>query len=142
MAKAQARPAARKSLTSKPGILPVQAIRELIAAGYVRTTQPLLPNQLQPASLDLRRGPKAFRVRASFLPGPKTSVADRLADLQLHTIDLSRSAVLETGCVYIVPLLESMALPKDLAAASNPKSSTGRLDVFTRVIANGVAAFD
>ena len=101
-----------------------------------------LPNQLQPASLDLRLGASAYRVRASFLPGAGTKIADKLADLQLHVIDLTKGAVLETGCVYIVPLLESMALPDHLAAATNPKSSTGRLDVFTRVIADGVAAFD
>jgi dCTP deaminase len=142
MAKLQTKTRHKPAPASKPGILPVQAIRGLIDAGYVRVAQPLLPNQLQPASLDLRLGAKAFRVRASFLPGPETRVAAKLADLQLHTIDLTKSAVLETGCVYIVPLLESMALPKTLAAASNPKSSTGRLDVFTRVIADGVAAFD
>ena len=86
--------------------------------------------------------PRRSGCAPAFCPGPETKVAAKLADLQLHTIDLSKSAVLETGCVYIVPLLESMALPKNLAAASNPKSSTGRLDVFTRVIADGVAAFD
>jgi dCTP deaminase len=142
MAKIQTKARHKPAPASKPGILPVQAIRRLIEAGYVRVAEPLLPNQLQPASLDLRLGAKAFRVRASFLPGPEARVAAKLADLQLHTIDLTKSAVLETGCVYIVPLLESMALPKTLAAASNPKSSTGRLDVFTRVIADGVAAFD
>src|SRR5499426_2221708 len=124
------------------GILPVQAIRGLIADGHVRLAEPMLADQLQPASLDLRLGPQAYRVRASFLPGPTTKVADKLAQLQLHSIDLGRAAVLETGCVYIAPLLESMALPPALSAATNPKSSTGRLDVFTRVIADGVAAFD
>ncbi|MBX9590395.1 MAG: 2'-deoxycytidine 5'-triphosphate deaminase [Hyphomonadaceae bacterium] len=141
MAKAQAKPPVKTASASKTGILPVQTIRGLIEAGQVQLAEPLLGNQLQPASLDLRLGDKAFRVRASFLPGPGT-VAAKLKDLRLHTIDLSKSAVLETGCVYIVPLLESMALPAHLAAATNPKSSTGRLDVFTRVIADGVAAFD
>jgi dCTP deaminase len=141
MAKAQAKPKASKAPAHKAGILPVQAIRGLIEAGQVKLAQPLLGNQLQPASLDLRLGGQAFRVRASFLPGPGPVTA-KLQDLHLHTIDLSRSAVLETGCVYIVPLLESMALPPELAAATNPKSSTGRLDVFTRVIADGVTAFD
>jgi dCTP deaminase len=108
----------------------------------VSVAEPLVAGQVQPASLDLRLGPRAFRVRASFLPGPGIAVADKLADLQLHTIDLTGSAVLETGCVYLVPLLEGMRLPRELAAATNPKSSTGRLDVFTRVIADGVAAFD
>ena len=142
MAKAQVKAQPKRALASKAGILPVQAIRRLIEAGQVKLAQPLLPNQLQPASLDLRLGAQAFRVRASFLPGPERPVAAKLGDLRLHVIDLTNGAVLETGCVYIVPLLESMALPMELAAATNPKSSTGRLDVFTRVIADGVAAFD
>jgi len=142
MAKTQPKARAKAAPAAARGILPVQAIRGLIAAGHVRLAEPLLPNQMQPASLDLRLGPKAYRVRASFLPGPNSTVAAKLEDLQLHAIDLRSSAVLETGCVYIVPLLESMALPAHLAAATNPKSSTGRLDVFTRVIADGVNAFD
>jgi dCTP deaminase len=101
-----------------------------------------LPNQLQPASLDLRLGNMAYRVRASFLPGKGEKVTAKLDDLQLHAISLSQGAVLETGCVYVAPLLESLALPDRLCAATNPKSSTGRLDVFTRVIADGVSAFD
>jgi dCTP deaminase len=143
MAKKEARTrATRFSLPSRAGILPVQAIRALIAAGHVRCVEPLLPDQVQPASLDLRLGAKAVRVRASFLPGPSRPVAERLGDLHLHTIELGNGAVLETGCVYLVALLESMALPKELAAIANPKSSTGRLDVFTRIIADGVNAFD
>ena len=124
------------------GILPSQEIRALIADGKVNLAEPILDNQLQPASLDLRLGHVAYRVRASFLPGPGTKVQTKLDQLQLHTISLSQGAVLETGCVYIVPLLESLALPADIEAVANPKSSTGRLDVFTRVIADGVAAFD
>lgn len=124
------------------GILPAQAIRALIADGSVRPGEPLLAAQLQPASLDLRLGGAAWRVRASFLPGPDATVSDRLRALALHRIDLTASAVLETGCVYVVPLLESLALPSHISAAANPKSSTGRLDVFTRVIADGVSAFD
>jgi dCTP deaminase len=132
----------KRAPAAKSGILPVQAIRHLIETGYIVLGQPLLANQLQPASLDLRLGATAIRVRASFLPGPGAQVAAKLTELQLHSIDLSNSAVLETGCVYIAPLLESMALPQHLAAVTNPKSSTGRLDVFTRVIADGVSAFD
>lgn len=124
------------------GILPSQAIRALIASGSVNLAEPVLDTQLQPASLDLRLGHVAYRVRASFLPGPGTKVQTKLDQIQLHTISLSQGAVLETGCVYIVPLLESLALPGDIEAVANPKSSTGRLDVFTRVIADGVAAFD
>jgi dCTP deaminase len=124
------------------GILPAQAIRALISGGALKLAEPLAEGQLQPASVDLRLGREAYRVRASFLPGPGSRVAAKLSDLKLHTIDLSKGAVLETGCVYIVPLLESLSLPETIAASANPKSSTGRLDVFTRVIADGVGAFD
>jgi dCTP deaminase len=124
------------------GILPSQAIEALIDGGEVKISEPLLEKQLQPASLDLRLGTIAYRVRASFLPGRSEKVMAKLDDLQLHAISLSQGAVLETGCVYVAPLLESLALPDDLSAATNPKSSTGRLDVFTRVIADGVSAFD
>jgi dCTP deaminase len=124
------------------GILPAQAIRALISAGALQLESPASPDQLQPASFDLRLGREAYRVRASFLPGPSARVLDKLQNLKLHTIDLTAGAVLETGCVYIVPLQERLALPSTIAAAANPKSSTGRLDVFTRVIADGVAAFD
>jgi len=142
MAKPQAKMAKAAAHTARTGILPSQAINRLIDAGEVQLAEPLLPNQLQPASLDLRLGTIAYRVRASFLPGPNEKVADKLNDLQLHTISLSQGAVLETGCVYVVPLLESVALADDQSAATNPKSSTGRLDVFTRVIADGVSSFD
>jgi len=124
------------------GILPSQAIGQLMATGQVGLAEPLLANQLQPASLDLRLGDVAYRVRASFLPGRDEKVATKLDDLKLHVVNLAQGAVLETGCVYVAPLLESLALPPDLCAAANPKSSTGRLDVFTRVIADGVSAFD
>lgn len=124
------------------GILPAQAIRALAASREVRPDAPFGPKQVQPASLDLRLGDVAYRVRASFLPGPGVTVADRLDQLGLHKIDLTGGAVLETGCVYVVPLLESLSLSKGISAAANPKSSTGRLDVFTRVIADGVASFD
>jgi len=92
--------------------------------------------------LDLRLGEVAYRVRASFLPGPRTTVAKRIDELKLHEIALGDGAVLETSCVYIVPLLESLALPAHIAAAANPKSSTGRLDVFTRVITDESYRFD
>ncbi|MFZ4806786.1 MAG: 2'-deoxycytidine 5'-triphosphate deaminase [Hyphomicrobiaceae bacterium] len=124
------------------GILPIQAIRHLIDTRALRLAEPALPGQLQPASIDLRLGAVAYRVRASFLPGPGAKVAAKLDDFALHAIDLSTGAVLETGCVYVVPLMESLALPAELSAATNPKSSTGRIDVFTRVIADGVGAFD
>ena len=124
------------------GILPSQGIEQLIAAGHFLLERPLAARQLQPASLDLRLGSVAFRVRASFLPSRGRTVADAIASIKLHEIDLRQAAVLETGCVYIVPLHERAALPPGLSATCNPKSSTGRLDVFTRVIADGATAFD
>lgn len=141
-AKTAAKPDARLGTAVTDGILPAQAIRALISSGALKLAEPIATGQLQPASIDLRLGAKALRVRASFLPGPGAKVADKLVDLKLHEIDLTEGAVLETGCVYIVPLLESLALPAAISASTNPKSSTGRLDVFTRVIADGVTAFD
>ena len=124
------------------GILPDHMIAALAKQGGILPAYAFAPDQIQPASLDLRLGEVAFRVRASFLPGPQTTVAERIDELKLHEIALGDGAVLETGCVYIVPLLESLALPDDIAAAANPKSSTGRLDVFTRVIADETRGFD
>ena len=97
---------------------------------------------MQPASLDLRLGDVAYRVRSSFLPGPSHSVAERIEALKLHEIDLTKGAVLERGCVYLVPLQESLDLPEAVSASANPKSSTGRLDVFTRVIGDRARGFD
>jgi dCTP deaminase len=124
------------------GILPDHMIAALVREGAIRAGRELDADQIQPASLDLRLGKIAYRVRASFLPGPDTTVAQRMDELKLHEIALTGGAVLETGCVYIVPLIESLALPADIAAAANPKSSTGRLDVFTRVIADETRGFD
>ena len=127
------------------GILPAQNIRGLAAEGGVLSARAFDDDQIQPASLDLRLGNVAYRVRASFLPGPRATGAERLAALTLHEIDLTVGALLEpgrSGGVYIVPLAESLALPADVAAATNPKSSTGRLDVFTRVIADRAREFD
>jgi dCTP deaminase len=125
------------------GILPEQAIAALVETGAIAADVPVAKDQIQPASLDLRLGVRAWRVRASFLPSAKTGIGERLESLALHQIELSeRGTVLETGCVYIVELEERLKLPADLAAATNPKSSTGRLDVFTRVIGDRVAAFD
>ena len=124
------------------GILSDQMIGALANGGAIIPTYAFDPDQVQPASLDLRLGEVAYRVRASFLPGPRTTVAERIDELKLHEIALTDGSVLETGCVYIVPLLESLALPAHIAAAANPKSSTGRLDVFTRVIADETRGFD
>src|SRR3974390_117653 len=127
---------------SERGILPDRMIAALAEEGGIRAARLFDADQIQPASLDLRLGAIAYRVRASFLPGPGTTVAQRIAELKLHEFSLAAGAVLETGCVYIVPLIESLALPADIAAATNPKSSTGRLDVFTRVIADETRGFD
>jgi dCTP deaminase len=123
------------------GILPDRMIAQLAREGCILPITEFAPEQIQPASLDLRLGEIAYRVRASFLPG-RSTVAKRIDELKLHEVALGDGAVLETGCVYIVPLLESLALPADISAAANPKSSTGRLDVFTRVIADETRGFD
>lgn len=124
------------------GILPYQMVRDLIDAREITADHPILPDQLQPASLDLRLGHEAFRAPASFLPGPGALVRDKIAEFGMHRLDLSNGAVLEKGCVYIVPLMERLALSTKLSAFANPKSSTGRLDIFTRVITNQGTAFD
>ncbi len=129
-------------MTRTTGILADKAIRALFTAGRLSSESALDSDQIQPASLDLRLGARAYRVRASFMPGPNHSVADKLERLKLHEVDLSVGAVLETGCVYIVPLLESLDLPADMSASANPKSSTGRLDIFTRVITDRAQEFD
>ncbi len=128
--------------TKANGILPAEEITALHNAGALGAHRPFDAEQVQPASVDLRLGAEAYRVRASFLPGPDATVADKLDRLKLHTVPLGDGAVLETGCVYIVPLQEYLALPADIAATANPKSSTGRLDVFTRVITDRGVEFD
>lgn len=124
------------------GILPETDIHALASDGQIVPRRPLSDGQVQPASLDLRLGHTAFRLRASFLPGIGRTVKDCLDDVVMHEIDLSNGAVLETGCVYLVPLEEALNLEAGLSAAANPKSSTGRLDVFTRVICDGATRFD
>jgi len=119
------------------GICPAQEIRALIAQGVIKAGVEIPEEQIQPASLDLRLGSKAYRVRASFLPAGGVQVMDKVAALGMHEIDLSPGAVLERECVYIVPLEESVHLPDGLSGIANPKSSTGRLDIFTRLITNG-----
>ena len=125
------------------GLLPSQMLREAVAVGReVLSPQPIADAQIQPASIDLRLGEVAYRVRASFLPGAKSSVRDKLDLLAMHRIDLTQGAVLEKDCVYIVPLLEFVALRKRTSALANPKSSIGRLDVFARVITDYGTEFD
>lgn len=124
------------------GILPSQRIKQLIDNKVIDSLDKIKPEQVQPASLDLRLGKIAHRIRASFLPGKKQSLRSQLPDLLLHTFDLSDGAVLEKNCVYLVELKESLRLPRGIAAVANPKSSTGRLDVFTRLICEFGEAFD
>ena len=124
------------------GILPSQEIESLIKSGAITSVFPIAPDQIQPASLDLRLGPVAHRVRASFLPGKNSSISSRINHLRMHDIDISRPAVLEKGCVYIVPLLEELRLAKDLSGKANPKSTTGRLDIFTRLITDYGTEFE
>ncbi len=128
-----------------PGVLPDTDIAALFETGAIRSTDTLDNDQIQPASLDLRLGPDAYRIRASFLPGPNRSVTDVLQEpgIELHRIDLTvQGAVLETGCVYLVPLMESLRLPPGISGRANPKSSTGRIDVFTRLVTNRGKTFD
>ncbi len=124
-----------------PGVIPSQAIARMIAAGAITLAEPIARDQIQPASLDLRLGREAFRVRASFLPG-SAPLAERLAEFEMHRIDLTGGAVLEKGCVYVVPLIEGLDLPSGVSAVANAKSSTGRLDLFTRLITDRGAEFD
>ncbi|KAJ56634.1 2-deoxycytidine 5-triphosphate deaminase [Actibacterium mucosum KCTC 23349] len=129
-------------MTTGTGILPAQSIEDMIAFGQLTGQPAITSEQVQPASLDLRLGTTAYRVRASFLAGEGRSVADRLTEFEMHRIDLSGGAVLEKGCVYVVPLMEALALPADLTAVANAKSSTGRLDLLTRTITDGGVEFD
>ena len=124
------------------GILPSQTIRGLIAAGDIAAENPILEKQIQPASIDLRLGDVAYRVRGSFLPGRRSKVLSRLEDFTMHAIKLNKGAVLEKGCVYVVPLQESLSLGKEVSGLANPKSSTGRLDIFTRIISDYATEFD
>ena len=134
--------AAEVARPAQAGILPSHVIRELIGSKEIAAGRDIEPRQIQPASLDLRLGTKAHRVRASFLPGPRHSVAEKIEDFSLHGIDLSQGAVLETGCVYVVQLEERLALSGTTAGWANPKSSIGRLDVFVRLITDHASEFD
>ena len=136
-ARKQERPAASGS-----GVLPSQAIRRLIDDGRIRASEPVTDSQIQPASLDLRLGTRAYRLQASFLPGNAT-IESKLAHLAMAELDLSKPAVLERGCVYLARLMEELDLRgAALEAKANPKSTTGRLDVFTRLIVDGGSEFE
>ena len=124
------------------GVFSDHQIFELYKNGFITSQIPLEPDQIQPASLDLRLSSKAYRVRSSFLAGRNRPVQERIAEFGMHEIDLTHGAALEKGCVYIVPLIEALALEKDIHAVANAKSSTGRLDLLTRLITDGGTEFD
>jgi len=135
-------PATSQGQTFATGILPAHGIRAMVREQQIWAPGGVLEDQVQPASLDLRLGTTAYRVRASFLPGAHGRVMDKIEDLAYHKIDLTHGAVLETNCVYLVPVMEALALPEQTTAFANPKSSTGRIDVFTRIIADFGCEFD
>jgi dCTP deaminase len=125
------------------GVLPYQALVQMVRSREITAAVDIDPSQMQPASMDLRLGRYAYRVRASFLPGLNASVMDKVTQMDGHPpLDLSEGAVLERGCVYVVELLENVKLPSNIVGFANPKSSTGRLDVLTRLIADRSVAFD
>ena len=124
------------------GVLPAQDLRRFVDTGVIAADRAITAAQVQPASLDLRLGTVAYRVRASFLAGRGRSVTSRIAEFEMHRVDLSAGAVLEKGCVYVVPLMQRLALPSGVTAVANAKSSTGRLDLLTRTITDGGAEFD
>jgi dCTP deaminase len=126
----------------KTGILPSQEIRELIGNGKIRSSVEISDDQIQPASMDLRLGNVAYRVQASFLPGRSSALSTKIAELKIAEYDLSRPTLLETNAVYVVPLIESLSLPRDIGGKANPKSTTGRLDIFTRLITDGGLEFE
>ena len=127
---------------ARTGILPFQALNNMVREHEIWGKSEILPDQIQPASIDLRLGPTAYRVRASFLPGPESTVLDKMQQLDAYPIDISAGAVLEKGCVYVVPLLEALNLKSGVIAFANPKSSTGRLDILTRLIGDRSSGFD
>ncbi|MEP5730225.1 MAG: 2'-deoxycytidine 5'-triphosphate deaminase [Sulfitobacter sp.] len=124
------------------GVIPNQLIARMIETSEITARPAIIAEQIQPASLDLRLGTVAYRVRASFLTGQNATVADRLEEFEMHRVDLSNGAVLEKGCVYVVPLMERLDLPQQVSAVANAKSSTGRLDLLTRTITDGGTEFD
>ena len=125
------------------GILPSQELKRLVNLTHeIFALEPILDTQFQPASLDLRLGAVAYRVRASFLPGKNATVKQKLEEFAMHEMDITKGGVLERGCVYIIPLLEGLELKRRTSAMGNPKSSTGRLDIFIRLITDYGQEFD
>ena len=127
---------------SSEGVLPYQSIKMLISQSCIASAIPIENSQIQPSSLDLRLGSKAWRLQASFLPGKKFTVAQRLKELAMHEIDLSNGSIFEKNCVYLVLLEESVNLPSRISAFANTKSSIGRLDLLTRLITDYGTEFD
>src|SRR5947207_1602586 len=126
----------------KTGVLPSQEIRELISNSRISAQMEISEDQVQPASIDLRLGKVAYRVVASFLPSRDSTISTKMRSLQLEEIDLTKPALLDKDQVYIVPLLERLSLPADMSGKANPKSTTGRLDIFTRLMTEGDAEFE
>ena len=126
-----------------PGVLPSQALSEAIGAGWISSGDyRIRPEAIQPASIDLRLGDFAWALRCSFLPDVDSTVEEKIEGLAFQRVDLRDGAVLERDRPYLVPLIEELALPEDVRAKANPKSSTGRLDVFTRVLTDRHHRFD
>ncbi len=124
------------------GLLPFQSLTECVESGILCASKPIGADQIQPSSIDLRLGPVAYRIKASFLPRPGVTVMSKLKDLQIAEIDLTQPAQLTRGNVYVVPLLEELYLPSSLWGKANPKSSTGRLDIFTRLLTDHAEEFE
>jgi len=124
------------------GILSSQEIHELIQNRKIISLIPIESGQVQPASIDLRLGNIAYRVQASFLPSRTSKVKDKINDLKLAEIDLTKPTLMERGAVFVIPVLEHLALPFDIGGVANPKSTTGRLDIFTRLVTEGGLDFE
>lgn len=133
-----------ENLIRTTGILPSQLIQKLIDNGRIQASKPIENSQIQPASLDLRLGSVAYHVRASFLPGEYSSIMDKIErlDLKISEVDISHSNILKKDCVYIIPLLEQLDLPNNITAKANPRSTTGRLDIFVRLLTDYGTSFE
>ena len=129
------------SLKGKSGYLPCQLIEMALKEGMIHSEIPIELSQIQPVSLDLRLGQKAYRIQCSFLP-ENDPVETRLKDVTLYEFDISKGGILEKNAIYLIPLMEELHLPPEFYGLANPKSSTGRLDMFTRVIVDGGHRFD
>jgi dCTP deaminase len=126
------------------GILPSQEIRDLVRAGIISASKDIVDEQIQPASIDLRLADRAYRIQASFLPGKTTTLIQKatLSRMLTQTLDISSPTLLEPNVIYMIPLMESLALPGDVYGIANPKSTTGRLDIFTRLITENGTEFE